>query len=353
MARSRASIYLDARFGDHHPRHGVRELHPDNHERYLALVKAVAAHEKNFARPSIPEFDPTWALRVHSARYVEGLAALDGREHFAFDEDTSLSSGSVAATRAAASALVDAVDGALSGEHPRSFVLARPPGHHAGHEEAMGFCLLNHVAVAAAHARARGLERVLILDWDVHRGNGSADLFADNAGVFVVDLHQAGHWPGGGELEERGTGAGFGRTLNLPIPVASGDAAFAAVFDRVVEPAVADFSPELILVSAGFDAHAADPLGDLQCTASGFAQLLHRTRYLADVHAEGRLVLNLEGGYSPEALGDCVSACLAALAAAQTDTGVLGAPKLSTLSTSVQALCEAARDQLTFRADTD
>jgi acetoin utilization deacetylase AcuC-like enzyme len=341
-----AALYLDPRFGDHHPAHAVRALHPDNHARYEALVAAAARWEEAFMRPPVGEFRTELAAEVHTPAYLDTLEGLRGVTSYAFDEDTSVSAGSVDASYAAAAALCHAVEASWSGEVPRAFVLARPPGHHAGPERAMGFCLLNHVAVAASHARRLGAQRVAIIDWDVHLGNGTQEIFEADADVLTVDLHQAEHWPGGGELESMGRGEGLGRTLNLPLPKGSGDSECLAVFDRIVAPAIDAFEPGLILVSAGFDAHRDDPLGELNFTSTGFAQLCARARALAERHAEGRLILNLEGGYDPTALQASTEACLEVLAAASVPTLAQPGP----FSTSVQGLCERASEQFGLRA---
>lgn len=342
MVDARPALFFDQRFGDHHPRHETREAHPDNHTRFRALASASEAAGDKFVRPRIPAFERRWAERVHEAAYLDELDALRERKHHRLDADTSISAGSITATETAASALCCAVEASLSGDYTRSFCLARPPGHHARPGSAMGFCLLNHIAIAAAHARACGVERVAIIDWDVHPGNGSAEIFEREAGVFVIDLHQEHHWPGGGALSDTGAGAGRGRTLNLPMPAKSGDLDYAHAFDRVVEPALARFEPQLLLVSSGFDAHLDDPLSDLRLSAAGFAALCARVRAYADRWANSRLILNLEGGYAPEALRQSVEACLKVLVAAPDQ---LERPDAASLGPAVQALCERARHQ--------
>ena len=343
---TRAAVYFDPRFGDHHPKHAVRSLHPDNHARFCAIEAALATRGAHFERPPIPPFRASLAAGVHTPAYLEILEGLRGVESYAFDEDTSISAGSVDASYAAAAALCHAVEASWSGEVPRAFVLSRPPGHHAGPERAMGFCLLNHVAIAAAHARRLGARRVAIIDWDVHLGNGTQEIFDDDPEVLVVDLHQEDHWPGGGGLESTGSGPGRGRTLNLPLPPGSGDPECIALLDRVVAPALEAFSPELLLVSAGFDAHRDDPLGQLEYTAAGFAQLCARVRILADRHSEGRLLLALEGGYDPVGLQASVEACLESLAPHSTPALV----EPDRISTSVQGLIERASEQFGLRA---
>jgi acetoin utilization deacetylase AcuC-like enzyme len=340
MVDTRPALFFDRRFGDHNPRHDSRPSHPDGHARFSALEAAVRAAEDRFARPSIGAFERDWAERVHDPAYVDLLQGLRGCEAHQLDADTALSPGSIDATEAAAAAMCQAVESAVAGEHLRAFVLSRPPGHHARPLSAMGFCLLNHVAIAAAHARALGLERVAIIDWDVHPGNGSAEIFDGDPGVFVIDLHQDGHWPGGGELADAGGGAGRGRTLNLPLPASSGDPEYARAFDRVVQPALSSFEPELLLVSAGFDAHLDDPLSDQQVSAHGFASLCARVRAYADRWANSRLILGLEGGYAPGALEASVGACLEVLSG---PPSALVRPAAGDVLASAEALLEQAR----------
>jgi acetoin utilization deacetylase AcuC-like enzyme len=177
----------------------------------------------------------------------------------------------------------------------------------------MGFCLFNTIAVAAAHALARGLERVLIVDWDVHHGNGTQDAFYASDRVLFVSLHQWPLYPGTGRATERGEGSGLGYTLNVPLPAGTANAAFLEAFDAAVLPAARDFAPQLVLVSAGFDAHADDPLAEMAMTEAGFAALAGRVLRIAEEHADGRIVLMLEGGYDLEALAASVVATLAVL----------------------------------------
>jgi acetoin utilization deacetylase AcuC-like enzyme len=181
----------------------------------------------------------------------------------------------------------------------------------------MGFCLFNNTAVAAAHARAAlGLQRVLIVDWDVHHGNGTQHVFEASRDVLYFSTHQYPFYPGTGAADEVGAGHGLGHTVNVPLPAGCGDAEYAAVFDAVLEPVAETYRPDLVLVSAGFDAHADDPLGDMGVSTAGFAALCHRVRAIARRHAGGRLALVLEGGYDLTALAGSVRACVEILAGA-------------------------------------
>ncbi|MDP9364830.1 MAG: class II histone deacetylase, partial [Chloroflexota bacterium] len=202
--------------------------------------------------------------------------------------------------RLAAGGAMAAVDAAVAGVARRSFVLYRPPGHHAVRDRGMGYCLFNNVAIAARHAQnAHGIERVLIVDWDVHHGNGTQEAFWDDPSVLFVSVHQEGLYPAGsGGLDEVGEGAGRGFTVNVPLPAGSGDAAYAAAFERVVVPAARAFRPELVLVSAGQDAGAMDQHGRMCVTTEGYRRLTEAMVGVADEFAEGRLVALQEGGYS-------------------------------------------------------
>ncbi|MDQ3696346.1 MAG: histone deacetylase, partial [Chloroflexota bacterium] len=190
---------------------------------------------------------------------------------------------------------------------------ARPPGHHATPGRGMGFCLLNSIAVAAAHAIARGLDRVLILDWDVHHGNGTQEAFYETERVFFCSLHQSPLYPGTGAENERGSGAGAGFTLNIPLRPGLGDEEYETAFAETVIPAARAFRPELVLVSAGFDAHQDDPLAGMRLTEAGFVRMTRAALAVAAASASGRLVAILEGGYDPSALGRSVAAVLTTL----------------------------------------
>ena len=260
----------------------------------------------------VPVLEPVPAtdqalLRVHTADYLDAVLETAGRP-VAFDADTVTSPESVALARLAAGAACQAVDLVLDGTARRAAALVRPPGHHAEADRAMGFCLFNNVAVAAAHARARGTARVAIVDFDVHHGNGTQWSFYEDPAVLVVSTHQFPLYPGTGAAREAGTGAGEGFTVNVPMEAGSDDADYAVVYERVVFPVVRAFAPDLLLVSAGFDAHAADPLAGMRVTTGGFGWLCRGLAHLADEICGGRLVAVTEGGYDLHALGESLDA---------------------------------------------
>lgn len=243
--------------------------------------------------------------RVHTAEHVESIKKLRGRAAM-LDSDTYMSPESDDVARLAAGAVLTAIDHVLDGPtESRGFVMVRPPGHHAEANRAMGFCLFNNIAVGAAWARARGLERVAIVDYDVHHGNGTQRIFYDDPSVLFVSSHQYPFYPGTGAAEETGSGAGIGYTVNVPLPAGSTDTDFQRVYQDVVTPALRDFKPQLVLVSAGFDAHERDPLGGMRMTTDGYGALTSMLLWAADELCEGRIVFVTEGGYDTSALAEC------------------------------------------------
>ncbi len=253
----------------------------------LTRVAAYSATEEDLGRCHAPE---------HVGR-VRALSAAGGGET---GEGAPAGPGSYEVARLAAGGVMAAVDAVVAGAVRRVFVLARPPGHHAVRDRGMGYCLFNNVAVAVRHAQARhGIGRTLIVDWDVHHGNGTQEAFYADPGVLFVSVHQEGLYPAGsGGLDEAGTGEGTGFTVNVPLPAGCGDAAYLAAFERVVVPAARAFRPELVVVSAGQDASAMDQHGRMCVTTEGYRRLTALMMAVAEEHAGGRLVVAQEGGYS-------------------------------------------------------
>jgi len=284
--------------------------HPERPERVLAIQDRLrdggVLAELEVLQPEPVE--TRWLREVHSPDYISRVeqACADGRP-VVDSADTAISPGSWKAALLAAGGALQAVDRVMSGEWANGFVSCRPPGHHAEHNLAMGFCLFNNVAVAAAYLRARhGLERVAIVDWDVHHGNGTQHIFEDDPSVFYASLHQWPLYPGTGRAQERGRGAGVGATLNCPMDPGAGDDAYLKVMEEQVLPALAKFAPQAILVSAGFDAHRDDPLSATMVTEEGYRRMSRLLLDLAADACQGRLVSMLEGGYDLRALAASV-----------------------------------------------
>jgi acetoin utilization deacetylase AcuC-like enzyme len=251
-------------------------------------------------------------LRVHDPAHVQTIAETNGRSE-RLDPDTYTSPESYEVGLLAAGAAVDAVERVMSGTHRAALALVRPPGHHAERHRAMGFCLFNNVAVAAAHARTLGARRVAIVDFDVHHGNGTQHIFDTDPHVLYVSTHQFPYYPGTGAAEEAGHGAGQGFTVNLPFEAGAVAEDFREAFDAIVLPVVRQFEPDLVLVSAGFDAHEDDPLGGLRLTADAFGAMTMGLRAVAEDCCRGRIVAVTEGGYDLQALAASLNATIAAL----------------------------------------
>jgi acetoin utilization deacetylase AcuC-like enzyme len=253
---------------------------------------------------------------VHTAEHVERVrAACERGEYLWVGPDARVGPDSWEPALLSAGGGLSAVEWALAGEDRRAYVLTRPPGHHASTAESMGFCLFNNVAIAARRARALGCERVAIVDWDVHHGNGTEDVFAADGSVLFVSLHQDDFYPvGRGRVEDRGHGEGAGATINLPLPAGSGDAVYLEAIEETVLPTLRRFDPDLILVSAGQDPEASDPLGRMSVTAEGFRGMAERLREAAVELCSGRVVALQEGGYSPDHMPFCTLAIVEALA---------------------------------------
>jgi acetoin utilization deacetylase AcuC-like enzyme len=287
--------------------------HPERPERLVAAraaVKRAGVRVRSIAarRATREELE-----RVHQPRYLDELEGLAG-ERTQLDPDTYLAPESVEAAQRAAGGAAALVDAILEGDVLRGAALLRPPGHHARPDRAMGFCLLNNVAVAAAHALARGLGRVAVVDWDVHHGNGTQEMFFRDPRVLYLSLHQWPFYPGTGNATEIGERDGAGYTVNVPMSAGARTGDYAAAFNRALLPILEAYAPELVLVSAGFDAHKSDPLAGMQLEAAAYGWMTSALARVADKSAGGRMALLLEGGYDLPALESSLAESLAALA---------------------------------------
>jgi len=249
-------------------------------------------------------------FRVHTPEHIGAIVSARGRATM-IDEDTFTSPESDEIARLAAGAVLTAVDHVLDGPpRSRALALVRPPGHHAEADRAMGFCLYNNIAVGAAYARSRGCARVAIVDYDVHHGNGTQWIFYEDPSVLFVSSHQYPFYPGTGAATETGRGEGLGFTLNIPLEIGDADATVEREYANQVYSKLREFKPDLLMISAGFDAHEQDPLGQLRMTASGFGRLTKSLLDVADEVCDGRVVLVTEGGYDLQALSDCLDAVI-------------------------------------------
>jgi len=305
VSRMDTGIVVDPRFLGHDTGAG----HPERAERIAVLLPALAA------RPDVVRVAPRPATveeitRVHGAAHYEAVARSAGR-HGAFDADTPVSPQSFETACLAAGGVLALIDEVMAGRLRNGFAFVRPPGHHAEPDRAMGFCLFNNVAIGAAHLRARhGLDRVMVVDWDVHHGNGTQAAFAREPGVLFVSAHRWPFYPGTGALDEIGSRDGRGYTINLPLPGGVGDAEYLDAFRAVVAPLALEYAPEAILISAGFDPHHRDPLGGMAVSEAGFAGM---AQALVDAAAQvcgGRVVAVLEGGYDLRGTRDSAEAVL-------------------------------------------
>lgn len=296
---------------DQFAEHTTPPGHPERPER-AAVMTAIASRWRSRGLEVVAPRAATveQLARVHDVDYIRRVGATSGRA-VALDPDTYTSPESYDVALLAAGAAIDAVERVLNNPGSSALALVRPPGHHAERNRAMGFCFFNSVAVAAAHARAtRGISRVAIVDYDVHHGNGTQHMFEADPTVMYVSTHQFPYYPGTGAAEEIGVGSGRGFTVNLPLEVGAVDEDYAIAFGEVIVPVLKQFKPELLLVSAGFDAHERDPLAGMRLTTPAFAAMTGELRAVAEECCGGRMVLITEGGYDLEALGASLDAVI-------------------------------------------
>jgi acetoin utilization deacetylase AcuC-like enzyme len=292
-------------------RHSAGPGHPESPARLQSVLAALDDESfATLARAEAPRATRDQLARVHDEVFIDDVFANAPEQGFVrFDADTVMSPDSLEAALRAAGAVCAAVDAAIDGSATRAFCAVRPPGHHATRTTAMGFCLFNNVAVGAAQALARGIERVAVVDFDVHHGNGTQDIFWSDTRVLYASTHQSPLYPGTGTRAE----TGVGNIVNAPLPPRSGSSEFRTAFTQIVLPALQTFQPQLLIISAGFDAHRLDPLADLNLDAEDYAWATRELVDIATKYASGRVVSSLEGGYSLTALRESTIAHVGAL----------------------------------------
>jgi len=301
------TVISSPRFVDHLTPPGHPER-PERAEAMALVVERFRAAGGRVIEPRAATDDDL--LRVHTAAHVQAISATRGRA-VTLDPDTFTSPDSDEVARLAAGAAMTAVDVALDGPPgTRALAVVRPPGHHAEADKPMGFCLYSTIAVGAAHARARGLERVAIVDYDVHHGNGTQAIFYRDPSVLFISSHQFPFYPGTGAADETGEGPGLGFTLNLPVEIGAMDRDVLPLYEHQALPALERFQPQLLMISAGFDAHERDPLAGCRMSTAGFRDLTRLLLAAGDRLCEGRVVLVTEGGYDVTALADCLGAVI-------------------------------------------
>ncbi len=328
----RTGIVVDARYQEH----DTGRNHPERPDRIATLVDSFAQYH----RAGLQRFDPRLATPaeialVHDTSHVDRVAATAQQNRFAFDADTPVSAQSYRTALLATGGLLTLLEAIMTQDIDNGFALVRPPGHHAERDRAMGFCLFNSVAIGAQYLRDRfGLNRILVMDWDVHHGNGTQHSFYDDPGVLYVSTHQYPYYPGTGALNEVGKGQGEGYTINLPLSSGCGDAEYQELFTDVIAPICRQFNPEFVLISAGFDAHSRDPLGGMEVTEAGFGAMARVLLQIAQDHAHGRCAAILEGGYDLEGLQKSVRCVLDEMAGGQLAASLPSYPSPGLASTA-------------------
>ena len=291
--------------------------HPENRDRFRVILSALEADEMLW--PRLAKLAPIAAsdddiARCHSGRLIEQIRSLCERGAKFIDLDTVICKNSFKVAQLAAGAVITGIDQVFTGAAQTAFALVRPPGHHATPTRAMGFCLFNNAAVGARYAQSRyGAERVLIIDWDVHHGNGTQDIFYTDPTVFYFSTHQYPYYPGTGSARERGDGRGDGTTLNVPLAAGTPARDHRQAFTVALKAIAEKFPPDLIIISAGFDSRRGDPLGGLMLEDADFREMTKEVMGLAEGHGEGRVVSVLEGGYNLDTLGQTVKTHVTAL----------------------------------------
>ncbi len=315
----RTAIFRNKLFVEHDPGFD----HIDSPDRMRTLFSSLDSlpERQNFIEPSFSNISRKTLLLNHSESLVDMVAATAEKMYSVLDADTFTSKKSYEAACFAAGALSTGVDLLFNKEIDNGFALVRPAGHHAEKEKSMGFCLFNNVALAAHHAIEKyGVKKIFIVDWDVHHGNGTQSSFYDTDKIFFVSIHQSPLYPGTGDINETGVGKGEGYTINIPLPGGQGDTEYANIFNTIVVPLAHQYEPDLILVSAGFDAHYKDDISSMRLTGPGFGYMARALVTLAEHFCGGKILVSLEGGYNLEGLKEGVFAVMSELTGVKLDT---------------------------------
>ncbi len=283
--------------------HDTGPGHPESPDRLKAVEEAIGGISEGIIRIETREASREELLLVHSPDYVERILSFDPGGLIMLDADTAFSSHTKSAALKAAGGVLEAVDKIINGDFSRAFCAVRPPGHHAEAGRAMGFCIFNNIAMGAAYALTKkDIHRVAIIDWDLHHGNGTQNIFYERDDVLYVSLHQYPHYPGSGSADDKGICKGAGYTINIPMAAGSSDGEYREAFTRVIMPALTDFRPQMLFISAGFDAHRDDPLGGMNLSSEFYGEMTAMLRKVADEFCDGEVISVLEGGYSLSAL---------------------------------------------------
>jgi len=309
----RTGVIKDNRFMEH----DMGAYHPENPRRLEVIYNMLEDSDikGKFHKIGCRSATKEEVCYIHSPSYVDMIANTKDKSHVMLDPDTSTCARSYEVAMLAAGALCEAIKAVIDGDIDNAFALIRPPGHHAERNRAMGFCLFNNVAIGARYAqKTHGIKRVLIVDWDLHHGNGTQHAFEDDPTILYFSTHQYPYYPGTGSFEEVGIGEGEGFTVNVPLSYGYGDSEYSAIYNMVLKPIAMEFKPDLVLVSAGFDIYRDDPLGGMSVTPEGFAAITRVIMDIAEECCNGKLVITLEGGYNLNGLRDSVKAVLKELA---------------------------------------